>query len=97
MLHNLEVSGGLIVAERLTTALAAQLGRQRARALVTDACRRADAERRSLAEVLAEESAVTGALTAGELTEVLDPARPAVSAVALVDRILATRSPEKEH
>ncbi|MFI8873857.1 3-carboxy-cis,cis-muconate cycloisomerase [Streptomyces sp. NPDC055243] len=87
MREHLGLTHGLIVSERLTAELAPLLGRARAKELLTSAARRTRDEGRSLAEVLAEEPA----LSAVDLTELTDPARYTGSAGALTDRALERR------
>ena len=82
MRTNLEASGGLVVAERVSVALAPRLGRSRAHDVVAEAARA-----RSFREALLVDERV--ALSEAELDELLDPARYIGSAEALVDRALA--------
>ncbi|WP_328728050.1 3-carboxy-cis,cis-muconate cycloisomerase [Streptomyces jietaisiensis] len=88
MRRHLGLTHGLIVSERLSAALAPVLGRARAKELLTDAARRAWAEDRPLAAVLAEEPGVKDAVDLGDLT---DPAHYTGSAGALTDRALERR------
>jgi 3-carboxy-cis,cis-muconate cycloisomerase len=89
MRANLEASDGLVVAERVSFALTARLGRSEAHELVRDAAL-APSFREAL---LADERT---ALSENELEELLDPTAYLGSAEALVDRALeayeATRS-----
>lgn len=82
MQFNLEASGGLVVAERVSLTLAARLGRARAHEVVAEAAC-ADSFRDAL---LADERA---SLSADELDELLDTAGYLGQAEALVDRALA--------
>jgi 3-carboxy-cis,cis-muconate cycloisomerase len=82
MRANLEASGGLVVAERLSFALTSRLGRREAHEVVAEAAR-APSFRDAL---LADER--TG-LSADELDALLDPAGYLGAAEALVDRALA--------
>jgi 3-carboxy-cis,cis-muconate cycloisomerase len=93
---NLDATGGLVLAERVAIALAPLLGRRTAGDVVTEACRRATTEHRPLLDVLISDGRVAGALDAGKLRELLDPAPPADTAVALVDRILDQRTGHRE-
>ncbi|MEO3752013.1 3-carboxy-cis,cis-muconate cycloisomerase [Streptomyces sp. B6B3] len=94
MRKNLDLTGGLVVSERLTAALAPELGRARAGALVTAAARRAAAEGRPLGEALlaearlVEEVAVAELLPPRRLKELTDPTTYLGSAPVLVDRAL---------
>lgn len=86
MRAHLDLTHGLIVSERLSAQLAPLLGRGRATELLTEAARRADAEQRSLADVLAELPDLTG--LGLDLAELTDPARYTGRAEALTDRAL---------
>jgi 3-carboxy-cis,cis-muconate cycloisomerase len=88
MRRHLDLTHGLIVSERLSAELAPVLGRARAKELLTGAARRAYAEDRPLAEVLAEEPELTDAVDLADLT---DPAHYTGSAGALTDRALERR------
>ena len=59
MLANLQDSQGTILAERFRNALAAEMGRQEAEALVKEACQIALTEHRALGAVLRERTAVS--------------------------------------
>ncbi|WP_320669433.1 alpha/beta fold hydrolase [Patulibacter defluvii] len=88
----LAVTHGLVLAEAAASALAPALGRVPAHDLVADASRRAAAEDRPLAAVLAAEPAVRDALgdqAEADLREALDPARHLGAAPVFVDRALA--------
>ena len=82
MRANLEASGGLVVAERITFALAPRLGRAQAHDLVAEAARA-----RSFREALLADER-TG-LSADELDALLDPTGYLGAAEVLVDRALA--------
>ncbi|MFF3640847.1 3-carboxy-cis,cis-muconate cycloisomerase [Streptomyces sp. NPDC002564] len=88
MREHLGLTGGSIVSERLAAELASLLGRARARQLLADAARRACAQGRSLAEVLAAEPALKDTVDLDELT---DPAHYTGAAGALTDRALERR------
>jgi 3-carboxy-cis,cis-muconate cycloisomerase len=87
MRRNLNVTGGLIVSERLSAALAPRLGRARAKALLTELARRTYAEGRSLGELLAEEPELKDV----DLAALTDPTRYTGFAGALTDRALERR------
>lgn len=92
MRRNLDLTRGLVVSERLAAELAAVLGRDRARELLTALARRAHAERRPLRDLLAEEaSARDSALKDVDLDDLTDPARYTGSAGVLTDRALERR------
>ncbi|MGW4164368.1 3-carboxy-cis,cis-muconate cycloisomerase [Streptomyces sp. NPDC004788] len=90
MRAHLDLTGGLLVAERLATALAPRLGRARARALLTELAARTRAEGRPLAQLLAEERELAG-MDPAELAELTDPARATGCAGTLTDRALERR------
>ncbi len=91
MRSNLDATNGLIMAEAVTMALGATLGRLEAHHLVEAACRRALAERRHLRAVLADEPAVATRLDAAALDRLFDPLNYLGVAEALIDRVLAAR------
>ncbi|MFH8796424.1 adenylosuccinate lyase family protein [Streptomyces sp. NPDC017941] len=88
MRDNLDLTGGLVVSERLAVVLAPKLGKVRAKDVVSRAALRAAAERRPFAEVLAQAPEVAGTLTGEQLAELLDPAHYTGVAGELVDRAL---------
>jgi 3-carboxy-cis,cis-muconate cycloisomerase len=86
MRQNLERTGGLIMAEAVTTALVdAGLGREEAHGLVGEAARGQSAFR----DALMDEPRIAGALGAEGVERALDPAAYLGSAGAFVDRALA--------
>ena len=91
MRANLDMTGGLIVAEAVMMGLAPHLGRQAAHDLVYDACRTAIGEKRALLDVLRAEPKVAAALDDARLAALCDPANYLGSAPAMVDRVLAQR------
>ncbi|GAA1787097.1 3-carboxy-cis,cis-muconate cycloisomerase [Planosporangium flavigriseum] len=91
MRAHLGLTGGLIISERLSVALAAKVGRVNAKEIVARASRRAAAEGIGLDVALAEEPALAGMLDADRLRELTDPAGYLGSAVALTDRALRRR------
>ena len=74
MLANLELTRGQIMAEAVMMELGRDLGHERAHDLVLRAARRASAEGRGLADVLAEEPDVAERFSGRELDRLLDPA-----------------------
>jgi 3-carboxy-cis,cis-muconate cycloisomerase len=88
MRANLELTGGLLLAERVTTALTGALGRGTAHDLVERATREATASGRTFAEVLDDDPQIHEHLGAERVAELLDPAGYLGSAPALVDRAL---------
>jgi 3-carboxy-cis,cis-muconate cycloisomerase len=89
MRANLDRSGGLLLAERVTGALAPALGRLPAHDLVAAACAEAIAGGRPLGEVLAARPAVRARLAPDAIARLLDPAGYLGSADVFVDRALA--------
>ncbi|BCL26348.1 3-carboxy-cis,cis-muconate cycloisomerase [Streptomyces aurantiacus] len=87
MRAHLGLTHGLLVSERLSAELAPVLGRARARELLTGAARRATAEDRPLAELLAEEPELQDL----DLAALTDPTQYTGSAGALTDRALERR------
>ncbi|MGW2937553.1 3-carboxy-cis,cis-muconate cycloisomerase [Streptomyces sp. NPDC001156] len=84
MRAHLGLTHGLIVSERLAVELTPVLGRARAKELLTEAARRARAEGRHLAEILAEETELKDL----DVEVLTDPARYTGAAPALTDRAL---------
>ena len=82
---NLELTGGLVMAESVATALTPALGRPEAHAAVERASRRAVEEQRSLGDVLVAE----GLLDPSEVADALGPERYLGAAGAFVERALA--------
>jgi 3-carboxy-cis,cis-muconate cycloisomerase len=89
MLVNLNLSGGLIMAESVATGLAAAIGRAAAEVAVERACSRAIAEKRPLAEILRDDSEIRAHLTDAEIQRLTNPAADVGSAGAFVDRVVA--------
>lgn len=88
MRANLDLTGGLLLAERVTTALAPALGRLAAHDLVERAAAAAASERRPFARILGELPEVRAHLEPGDVDRLLDPAGYLGSAGAFVDRAL---------
>ena len=85
---NLDLTGGLIVAEAVMMGLAPVLGREAAHHVVKHACDRALAEGITLAVALARESTVTARLDADAIARLVDPALYLGSTAAFIDRVL---------
>jgi adenylosuccinate lyase len=75
MRQNLDLSGGLIMAEALMLELGKQIGRQRAHDAVYEAAQAAVTQSRPFRETLAEDPHVSAGLTAAQVEALLDPAR----------------------
>jgi 3-carboxy-cis,cis-muconate cycloisomerase len=92
MLKNLDLSGGLIVAEAVMMGLAPHIGRQTAHDVVYDACRIAATSGRKLAEVLHEDQHVASKLDRALIDRLCDPANYLGAAPQMVDRMHAWRA-----
>src|SRR3989454_1761899 len=75
MRQNLDLSGGLIMAEALMLELGKQIGRQRAHDAVYDAAQATVTQSRPFRELLAEDPHVSARLTTPQVDALLDPAR----------------------
>ncbi|MEU9861099.1 3-carboxy-cis,cis-muconate cycloisomerase [Streptomyces sp. NPDC047971] len=84
MREHLGLTGGLLLSERLSVALAEALGRARAKELVAELAARSRSEGRALADLLGE----VPELKDLALDDLTDPARSTGSAGALTDRAL---------
>jgi len=89
MRANLELTHGLIYAEAVTLALSEKLNRASAHKLVEEACRRAQAERRHLREVLSANAEVTAILNAQSLAQLFEPANYLGSAETFIESVLS--------
>ncbi|MDX3669343.1 class-II fumarase/aspartase family protein [Streptomyces europaeiscabiei] len=88
MRANLDLTGGAIVTERLTVALAPVFGKVRAKKFLTGASAEAADTGRPLREVLAAAPELSARFTPDQLSELLDPARYTGVPEALIDRAL---------
>jgi 3-carboxy-cis,cis-muconate cycloisomerase len=88
MRENLDATGGLLLAERVTAMVAEHLGRLKAHDLVEATSRRTYESRRSLREELLAEPALKEVLSEEDIDAALDPAGYLGSAGAFVDRAL---------
>src|SRR5918911_1040271 len=75
MRRNLELSGGLIMAESLMLELGKQIGRQRAHDAVYDAAQASVTQERPFRELLAEDPHVSSRLQPAQVEALLDPAQ----------------------
>jgi len=87
MRRNLDLTGGLIVAEAVMMALAPHIGRGDAHDLVYTCCRRALEEGTPLLAQLEKEPAVTRHFDSPALARLVDPANYLGTAQAMVDRM----------
>ena len=75
MRQNLDLSGGLIMAEALMLELGKQIGRQRAHDAVYDAAQASVTEARPFRELLAADPHVSARLSSAQVDALLDPAQ----------------------
>src|SRR5262245_13017632 len=75
MRENLDLSGGLIMAEALMLELGKQIGRQRAHDAVYEAAQGSVVKGRPFREMLAEDEHIKEGLTPQQVDALLDPAR----------------------
>jgi 3-carboxy-cis,cis-muconate cycloisomerase len=87
--RNLELTGGLIMAEATASALGASMGRAAAEAAVARACNRSIAEGAPLALILRNDPELRPHLAAAEVDRLMNPASYLGSAGAFVDRLVA--------
>jgi 3-carboxy-cis,cis-muconate cycloisomerase len=88
MRRNLDLTGGLIVAEAVMMGLAPHIGRGEAHHVVKHACDAALAESISLADALGREAAVSSRLDRAAIENLTDPARYLGSSDSFIDRVL---------
>ena len=96
MRANVDATRGGILAEAISMALAARIGRSEAHEIVERASRRAAEEGRELREVLAAEKTVAQHLPPQELARLSDPRNYLGQSAAFVDRVLARRRQRRE-
>jgi 3-carboxy-cis,cis-muconate cycloisomerase len=96
MRQNLAMTNGLVMAERVSLALAATLGRGQAHHLLEEASRACVASGRPLAEALAAHPDLAGRLPAEELASLFDPATYRGASDAIIDRVLAQHAQRRE-
>src|SRR5215469_4387834 len=89
MRRNLDLTGGLILAEAVMMGLAPHIGRGEAHHVVKHACDTALAEGISLADALEREAAVSDRLDRTSIEQLTDPAHYLGSADAFIDRVLS--------
>jgi 3-carboxy-cis,cis-muconate cycloisomerase len=94
MLKNLDLSGGLIVAEAVMMGLAPHIGRQTAHDVVYDACREASIKGLKLAEVLYEDEVVSAKLDRSQIDHLCDPANYLGAAPQMVDQMRTWHKPK---
>jgi 3-carboxy-cis,cis-muconate cycloisomerase len=87
---NLDLTGGLIMAESLAMALAPHVGRTEAQRIVVALCERAVRSGMHLRQVALEEARVQSILSAEEIDRALEPAAYLGSSDVFIDRALAS-------
>jgi 3-carboxy-cis,cis-muconate cycloisomerase len=90
MRANLDTTGGLIMAEAVTMALAEKLGKSDAHHLVEAASKKAVAGKKHLRDILADDSQVTALLGGDGLAKLFEPMAYQGASQALIDRLLAS-------
>jgi 3-carboxy-cis,cis-muconate cycloisomerase len=88
MAENLERTGGQIMAEALTMALASHVGRPAAQRTVAEICRQAEASGKTVKEIASSDPRIADHLDTERLDRALDPASYLGSADALIERSL---------
>jgi 3-carboxy-cis,cis-muconate cycloisomerase len=87
---NLEATGGLIMAEAVTMALAEKIGKSEAHHLVEAASKRAVAEKKPLHDVLIGDPKVSAHLGADRLAKLFEPMAYQGASQTLIDRLLTS-------
>src|SRR6195256_3038858 len=87
---NLEATGGLIMAEAVTMALAEKVGKSEAHHLVEAASKQAVIGKKHLRDVLTADPGVSAHLGADQLTKLFEPTAYQGASQTLIDRLLAS-------
>jgi 3-carboxy-cis,cis-muconate cycloisomerase len=87
---NLDATGGLIMAEAVTMALAEKVGKSEAHHLVEAASKKAVTEKKGLRDVLTKDPKVTAHVSADKLAKLFEPMAYQGASQALIDRLLAS-------
>jgi 3-carboxy-cis,cis-muconate cycloisomerase len=90
MRRNIDATQGQVMAEAVTLALGAGMGRLQAHQLVEQACHAAGSSGRHLRELLLEDPAIGAQLSPHQIDQLLDPTHYTGQAEAFIDRVLAT-------
>ena len=90
MRANLDATGGLIMAEAVTMALAETIGKNNAHHLIEAASKKAVKEKKDLRTVLSADSDITAHLSADMITGLFDPKAYQGTSQLLIDRLLAS-------
>jgi 3-carboxy-cis,cis-muconate cycloisomerase len=97
MRGNLDATHGQIMAEAVTLALGAGIGRMAAHHLVERACRAASDGGRHLRDVLRQDPDINAHLSEQDIDCLLDPAGYTGAAAAFVDRVLDAHRQQQHH
>jgi 3-carboxy-cis,cis-muconate cycloisomerase len=87
---NLDATGGLIMAEAVTMALAKKIGKSEAHRLVETASKKAVAEKKHLRDVLTGDPGISAHLSADKLAKLFEPTAYQGISQTLIDRLLAS-------
>ena len=90
MRANLDATGGLIMAEAVTMALAEKIGKSDAHHLIEAASKKAVADKKHLRDVLTADAKITAQLGADKIAELFEPMAYQGASQALIDRLLAS-------
>ena len=90
MRDNLETTGGLIMAEAVTFALAEKIGKSDAHHLIEAASKKAVADKKHLRDVLSADPKIAALLDAGMIAKLFEPMAYQGASQALIDRLLAS-------
>lgn len=90
MRANLDVTGGLIMAEAASMALAEKIGKSDAHHAIEAASKKAVADKKHLRDVLTADAKITAHLSAERLAKLFEPMAYQGASQALIDRLLAS-------
>jgi 3-carboxy-cis,cis-muconate cycloisomerase len=90
MRANLDMTGGLIMAEAIAMALAEKIGKSDAHDLIEAASKKAVADKKHLRDVLTADAKITAHLSAEGLAKLFEPMAYQGASQALIDRLLAS-------
>jgi 3-carboxy-cis,cis-muconate cycloisomerase len=90
MRANLDVTGGLIMAEAVAMALAEKIGKSDAHHLIEAASKKAVADKKHLRDVLMADSKITAQLGTDKIAALFEPMAYQGASQALIDRLLAS-------
>lgn len=90
MRANLDVTGGLIMAEAVSMALAEKIGKSDAHHAIEAASKKAVADKKHLRDVLTADAKITAHLSAERLAKLFEPMAYQGASQALIDRLLAS-------